>query len=396
MHSGLKEKLEKLQKSGRLRQFKPLGRREGSYSHYENRDMINLTSNDYLGLASDRALLESFYERCNQENLFENFGLGSTSSRLLSGDNRISHELEECLRSAYEREAALLFNSGYHANIGILPALFGKKDLILSDKLNHASIHDGMRLSRAEHFRYRHNDYEHLEKLLADKRDKYERTVIVSESVFSMDGDEADLVTLVELKKKYNCQLYIDEAHGVGLYGKRGLGKAEEYKVIQEVDLLVGTFGKAYGSVGAYVLCDKTIYSYLVNHSRSLIFTTALPPVVIHWNLLAFTAALEMEDHRNNLAILAQNLRTDLVANGLVTDGSTNIVPVMIGDDQLAVDMAEKMRRKGVLIFPVRPPAVPEGTARFRLSLTANMDWQQLQGLATQIAEIRSSEKNAI
>jgi 8-amino-7-oxononanoate synthase len=391
MVNDIREELAKLRQRGRLRQFNPIVPKKGVFSEYNNLEMINLTSNDYLGLASDHEMLETFYNEWGGARSLEKYGLGSTSSRLLSGDNRISHELEDCLKTAYKRDAALLFNSGYHANIGILPALFGKKDLIVSDKLNHASIHDGMRLSRAEHIRYRHKDYDHLEQLLERKRDKYNRVVIVTESVFSMDGDEADLLRIVELKKKYECQLYIDEAHGVGLYGEKGLGKAEEYNVIADIDLLVGTFGKAFGSVGAYVVCDTDTYMYLVNHSRSLIFTTALPPVVLSWNVLSFTSVLTMKNRRSHLRKLAHRLRQDLNAHDLVTDGSTNIVPVMIGDNQRSVDMAVKMREEGYLIFPVRPPAVPEGTARFRLSLTANMGWEHLEGLAAKIVGAWSS-----
>jgi 8-amino-7-oxononanoate synthase len=305
---------------------------------------------------------------------------------LLTGDIETAHQLEESLRTEYGRPAALLFNSGYHANIGILPALLGKGDLVVSDKLNHASIHDGMRLCRAEHRRYRHCDYDHLQEILESSRGKYGRIIIASESVFSMDGDVADLGRLVDLKKRYEALLYVDEAHAVGLYGPRGLGQAEEQGVLGEVDILMGTFGKAYASIGAFVLCAAEIRDYLINHSRSLIFTTALPPVVIHWNLFVFAQVLQMQDQREHLAAIAGKLRRALTEKGLATGGTTNIVPVMIGDNQLAVDLAEEMREEGYLIFPVRPPTVPEGTARFRISLTADMLWQDLEGLAGLLA----------
>ncbi len=387
MSVNYKEVLEGLQQSGRIRELKPLRGRDGVYVSFKGLRMLNLTSNDYLGLAGNAELHNKFYAAKNTENIFDEYGLGAASSRLLTGDNDVSHNLEKRLMDEYDRPAALLFNSGYHANIGILPALFGKKDLILSDKLNHASIHDGMRLCRAEHKRFRHCDYDHLESLLEKYRDDYERVVLVSESVFSMDGDVADLPKMVALKKKFDCMLYVDEAHAVGLYGEKGLGKSEEQKVIADVDLLVGTFGKAYASVGAYVVCEQYIYDYLVNHSRSLIFTTALPPVVLNWNHHVFVKTLEMREERQHLENLSQDLKEDIVKHNLTTDGSTNIVPVMIGDNQKAVGLAEDMLKKGYLIFPVRPPAVPEGTARFRLSLTANMQWRDLEQVAALITQ---------
>jgi 8-amino-7-oxononanoate synthase len=380
--------LEKLQAEGRLRKLKPLSGRNGCHIIFNDRNLLNLTSNDYLGLAGDRILHKKFYATMSDDNLVNNFGLGSASSRLLTGDSENAHFLETTLRKTYKKEACLLFNSGYHANIGILPALLGKKDLILSDKLNHASIMDGMRLSLAQHKRYRHCDYEHLAELLGKYRKKFNRVIIVTESVFSMDGDVADLTQLVNLKNEHDCMLYVDEAHSIGLYGLQGLGMAEEQEQLEEVDFLVGTFGKALASVGAFVLCSSILREYLINHSRSLIFTTALPPVVLYWNHFIFKEMLHCNDRRIGLKELSAKLRQNLIQNNLQTDGSTNIVPVMLGNDNLAVALAEAMQERGYLIFPVRPPAVPEGTARFRLSLTADMAWTDIEGVAAETAEL--------
>ncbi len=388
MRSNYQQDLDTLEKSGRLRTLRPLVGRNGCRIVYRGREMLNLTSNDYLGLAGDKGVHRRFYAGMAEGNILDDFGLGAASSRLLTGDSDNAHKLEETLRRAYRREACLLYNSGYHANIGILPALLGKNDLILSDKLNHASIMDGMRLSQAHHKRYRHCDYDHLAELLAGNRDKFERVIIVSESVFSMDGDVADLAALAALKTEHDCLLYIDEAHSIGLYGRQGLGMAEEQGQLEHIDLLVGTFGKALASVGAFLLCSATIRDYLINHSRSLIFTTALPPVVLSWNHFIFKEMLTCHDKRENLRDLAAALRRELIGHRLRTDGATNIVPVMIGDDRLAVTLAEAMQEKGFLIFPVRPPAVPEGTARFRLSLTADMEWTDLAPIAAHIAEL--------
>jgi 8-amino-7-oxononanoate synthase len=388
MINSYEQALEKLQTEGRLRELKPLIGRNGCHIVYRGRNLLNLTSNDYLGLAGDKGLHKKFYSTMADENLLDNFGLGSASSRLLTGDSENAHLLENTLRKTYKKEACLLFNSGYHANIGILPALLGKNDLILSDKLNHASIMDGMRLSVAQHKRYRHRDYDHLAELLIKYRRKFQKVIIVSESVFSMDGDVADLAKLGQLKTEHDCMLYIDEAHSIGLYGPQGLGMAEEQGQLGAIDFLIGTFGKALASVGAFVLCSSTLRDYLVNHSRSLIFTTALPPVVLYWNHFIFKEMLDCNDRRTGLQAMSSKLRQKLLQHNLQTDGSTNIVPVMLGDDSLAVALAEAMQERGYLIFPVRPPAVPEGTARFRLSLTADMVWTDIDRVAEDTAEL--------
>ena len=382
-----KQALDQLKRDGRFRELRPLAGRRGCRINYRGRDLLNLTSNDYLGFAGDEELHRRFYEEgLRYANYLDAFGLGSASSRLLSGDSPEAHDLERTLQSAYGYQGCLLFNSGYHANIGILPAILAKNDLILSDKLNHASIMDGMRLSVATYKRYRHCDYAHLEQLLGQYREQYERVIIVSESVFSMDGDVADLKRLVEIKEKYDCMLYLDEAHAIGLYGPKGLGMAEQQGVLGEVDLLIGTFGKALSSVGAFLLCSEVIKDYLINCSRSLIFTTALSPVTVRWNHFLFKELPACAEKRERLIVFSEKLRGELRANGLKTDGATNILPVMIGEDALAIALAEQMQNCGYLIFPVRPPAVPENTARFRLSLIADMEWGDLEDLAGEIS----------
>ncbi len=222
MNPDYQEDLARLAQCGRLRQLRPLAGRRGCRIQSQGRELLNLSSNDYLGLAGDSSLLRRFYAGMDGENLLEGYGLGAASSRLLAGDTPLAHRLEQDLAAAYGRPAALLFNSGYHANIGILSALLGRNDLILSDKLNHASIHDGMRLCRAAHKRFPHRDYDQLERLLVSNRHRYERVVIVSESVFSMDGDVADLGRLIQLKKEFDALLYLDEAHACRpLWGER-------------------------------------------------------------------------------------------------------------------------------------------------------------------------------
>lgn len=383
MNTKYAKKLKLLQEKGRLRDLRPL---ESEKYH------LNLSSNDYLGIGGDQALQQEFYEGRAKSTLAD-FALAASSSRLLTGDTHLAHDLEKMLTTAYQSEAALLYNSGYHANIGILPALFGKNDLILSDKLNHASIHDGFRLSRAQCKRYNHADYEQLRTLLVKYRKQYEQVVIVSESVFSMDGDVADIAQLVELKKEFDTMLYIDEAHGVGLYGETGLGKVEETAQLANVDLLVGTFGKAWASVGAFVCCSEVIRKYLINHSRSLIFTTGLPPVTLNWNRFVFEKSLRMNAERQHLQGLSEKLRSALSSLDVGPENSSNIIPIPKGDDQKALIQATEMQKRGYLILPIRPPAVPEGTARFRLSLCADMQWQDLEELARQLLQ-QQSESN--
>jgi len=379
------KKLHKLKAKGRLRELLPMKQCGAGIVNYKGHTLLNLSSNDYLGLGQDTELRQRFYQGLDYNESGES-GFAAASSRLLTGDFPLSHYLEDELASAYESESVLLFNSGYHANIGILPALFAKGDLILSDKLNHASIHDGLQLSRADHKRFRHGDYAQLHDLLTKYRKQYDQVVIVSESVFSMDGDEAELDRLIELKHEFDVRLYLDEAHGVGVYGQKGLGKAEEKGVLQEIDFLVGTFGKALASIGAFVCCSKEIHDYLVNHSRSFIFTTGLPPVTINWNRFVFQHMLTMNRERHHLQQISTQLRHALTEKGIATGGSTNIVPVLIGEDGLALKQAKQMQELGYLVLPVRPPTVPEGTARFRFSICANMQWKDLQKLPFHIA----------
>lgn len=363
---------------------------------YRDRAYLNLAGNDYLGLAGNPDLLEKFYAELGQKDIIEQYGPGSGASRLMTGNHEQYSCLEEQLASSYQKEKALVFTSGYHINIGLLPALARKGDLILADKLCHASLIDGMRLSEARMIRYPHLDYDRLEHILqkhcTGSRNRQKQSVfLVTESIFSMDGDCADLPTLVYLKEKYRAVLYVDEAHSVGVRGQQGLGSAEEQNVIDRIDLLVGTFGKAWGGLGAFLLCDETIYNYLLNTSRSLIFTTALPPVNIHWLNFVLPVIQKMKEKREKLAELSRKLRTALLEAGLRTGGESHIVPVMIGEEEKAVRVAELLRQQGFWVQAVRTPAVPRGTARLRLSLTAALQEEQLAPLPEHIVQALSA-----
>ena len=390
MHSfeqQLEKKLDRIREQGLERKIMPLQMLGGAGVMHGGQEYLNLASNDYLGLATNLDLIATFYDGLTAENLLNSYGPGSTASRLMTGNHPINMELENRLSALYAPAQALIFNSGYHANVGLLPALTGKDDLILVDKLCHASLIDGMRLSRATVIRYPHLDYDRLEAILADKRKEYRQVFVVTESVFSMDGDMADLRQLVRLKQQHQTVLYVDEAHAVGVRGRQGLGLAGEQQVLDQIDLLVGTFGKAYGCQGAFVICSQLICDYLLNTARSFIFTTGLPPVSLAWLLFVLEKLPTMEMERRHVQDLSDWLRQELSAQGLVTGGVTNIVPVMVGDAEQAVLVAERLRSDGFWISAVRPPTVPAGTARLRLSLTAAMSRDNLAPLPELIAQ---------
>ncbi len=388
MYDTFKQELALLREKGQFRSLHTISHRGETDADVDGKRYLNLSSNDYLGLGGKRQLLEEFLSCSNGEANLDNLGLTSSSSRLLTGNSRAYDALEHDLTALYHTEAACVFNSGYHANIGIISALSGRHDLVLSDKLNHASIVDGLKLADADFLRYRHGDYEHLEQLLKKHRGTYRRMFIMTESVFSMDGDIADLSVLVELKNRYGALLIVDEAHAVGVFGKTGGGVCEEEGIIQEIDIIVGTFGKALASLGAFAVMRKLLKEYLINTMRPLIFTTALPPMILNWNRFILQKVMLMEREREYLRKLSDQLRTGLMAQALVTDGNSQIVPVIIGENRATVRLSEQLREQGLLIFAIRPPTVPPNTARLRLSLNAEMTWEQLQSIPAHIRGI--------
>lgn len=371
----MKQELLELEKHSNLRRL-PQMIHDGRDVVVGGQRMLNLSSNDYLGLAADRELREEFLQTLTPDNFMPT----SSSSRLLTGNFSIYEELEAELAVLFGTEAALVLNSGYHANMGILPAVSNQHTLILADKLVHASIIDGIRLTTARCIRYRHNDLAQLERLLEQNHSEYQQIIVVTESIFSMDGDQADLQALVGLKRKYtNVLLYVDEAHAFGVRGKRGLGCAEEAGCIKDIDFLVGTFGKAAASAGAYIVCSRVIREYLVNRMRTLIFTTALPPINIAWTLFVVRKLTGMQERREHLAKISQMLREALQAKGYQCPSTSHIVPMIIGSSEDTVLRAEALQRHGFYVLPVRPPTVPEGTSRIRFSLTAEIKEQEIE-----------------
>ena len=373
----MQQELQQLQEHSNFRKL-PVLQHDGRDVFVNGQQMLNLSSNDYLGLAADKELRKEFLQTLTTEN----FVPTSSSSRLLTGNFTIYEALEQKLAELFGTEAALVFNSGYHANTGILPAVSDAQTLILADKLVHASLIDGIRLSTARCIRYKHNDIKQLERLLSENHTAYRQVIIVTESIFSMDGDETDLVALVKLKKAYdNILLYVDEAHAFGVRGINGLGCTEENGCINDIDFLVGTFGKAIASTGAYLVCNRTIREYLINRMRTFIFTTALPPVNIAWTLFVIERLKYFGERRDRLAQISGILKEALIQKGYVCPSTSHIVPMTVGASADAILRAEELQRHGFYALPVRPPTVPEGTSRIRFSLTAGIEEEEVKEL---------------
>lgn len=372
-----KQELIQLEQTGNLRGL-PGIELDGKWIHLDEKKMLNLSSNDYLGIASDQKMRQDFLSNLDIDKAI----FSSSSSRLLTGNYPVYQKVEHLLTDLYKKESALVFSSGYHMNMGILPAIADKNTLILADKLVHASIIDGIRISSAQCIRYRHQDYRQLEELLDKHHAGFRSMIIVTESIFSMDGDVSPLPLLVQLKKKYpNTFLYVDEAHAVGVRGLNGLGIAEEEDCIPEIDFLCGTFGKAFASMGGFVVCSKIFRDYLINRMRTFIFTTALPPIQLEWSFFVLNQMINMKEERMWLRKSSQIVKEALEEKGFTSTSSSHILPVVIGDSKETILKAGEMQRKGFYMLPVRPPTVPEGTSRLRISLTAGITSAELNQL---------------
>lgn len=373
MYEDYEKILDELKHHSHFRDLKNFEKKDEKYIYFRGKKLLNLSSNNYLNFADNKKITQEFLDFAGNK-----YSFGSASARLLTGTLPVYKELEELLSNLYNKDATLLYNSGYHANVGISSAINQKGDVIFSDKLNHASIIDGMRLSDGKFFRFPHNNMEALEKLLERERKNYKNAFIITESVFSMDGDIEDLKRIIKLKKKYNCIMIIDEAHAFGVFGEKGLGVAEELGIIDDVDLIVGTFGKSVGSMGAFVTGSKPMINFLINKSRSFIFSTALPPINI-----AFTKWIienqfpKTKAKRKNMLSIAKKMGSD-----------SHIIPVVIGENKDTVDLCEVLFHNGYFTLPIRPPTVPVGTSRLRLSLTADIQEKDLTVLKEKINEV--------
>ncbi len=371
------------EEEGLLRTLKPLSRREQGKVWSRDKEYWDLSSNDYLGLAGHPDLTKA------AKAAMDRFGAGSCGSRLLSGDLELHHQLEEETARFKNKEAALVFNSGYQANVGIISSFAGDGDIVLCDRLSHASIIDGVLLSGARFFRFRHNDAAHLESFLKTHRSKSKECLIITETIFSMDGDSSPLKALADLKEKYNCRLLVDEAHATGVFGASGSGRVEEEGLSARVDLIMGTFSKALGGFGAYVAASREAIAYLVNMSRSFIYSTALPPSVIASNLAALALIRKEPWRRQKLLSAARHFREGLEKIGCRIKGDSQIVPWIVGENRRALEAARVLQEKGYWVLPVRPPTVPKGEARLRFSLTVYQEEEMLDRLIDDISRIR-------
>jgi len=374
-----KTKLAELAESGNLRDMKTVTHQR-EYVIHNGRKMVNLSSNDYLGVGTTAALWEAFLAT-NVLDASGTFPGSACSSRLQTGNHQAYDELEHTLAKLFHYEACLIVCTGFNANLGVIPALATANDLIVADKLVHASLIDGFKLSSAKLIRFPHNDMGRLEAILEKERANYENVFVVAESIYSMDGDASDMKQLVEIKNKHNAFLYIDEAHSFGAKGDTGLGCIEENGLLGKIDLLVGTFGKSMASQGAYLLCSQTIKDYLINTMHPFIYTTGLPPWSVKWTHFVVKHLAKMTDERQHLAKISDILRNNLVKLGFETAGESHIVPIIIRDLHKTIALSEYLCENGFFVLPIRHPTVPKGTERLRISLNAAISEQQIYKL---------------
>jgi 8-amino-7-oxononanoate synthase len=353
---------------------------------------VNLCSNDYLGLADSLALKQSVIDA-----VVKAARTGGTGSRLLSGHAAVWAELEEEFAAFAGSEAALYFGSGYAANIGLLTSLANKKDVIFSDALNHASIIDGIRLSGAQKIIYRHRDLNQLERSLKEKHSKPGRKLIVTEMVFSMDGDVAPVDAIVALAEKYGASVIVDEAHATAVHGPGGRGIASQFLADGRVLAAMHTCGKALASAGAFVCGSAVLREHLINHARTFIFSTAMPPYMAEQIRAALRLAAEMHTERAELNLRSQDFSKSLQRDDWDSLGSTTqIVPAVIGANDAALAAADFLQRAGFAVRAIRPPTVPPGTARFRFSVTHKISAVELEKLAAALFTWRAQSHHPI
>ncbi len=334
---------------------------------FEGREIINLSANNYLGLATN--------ERMKQAGIkaIEKYGVGAGSVRTIIGNNDLYEELERKLASFKREEAAIVFQSGLNCNMGAIQAITDKGDLILSDELNHASIIDGVKLSKADKAVFKHSDMNDLERILKEKRDSYENVLIITDGVFSMDGDLALLPEIVELAEKYNCMTYVDDAHGSGVLGENGRGTVDHFHLHGRVDFIVGTLSKAIGVIGGYVAGNHTMKEWLLHRGRPALFSTALPPSSVASIIEAFNILEETTEYTDKLWDNAKYFKENLNKLGFDTGKSeTPITPVIVGDEELAMQFSKGLLNEGVFVSAIVFPTVPKGTARLRCMISAN------------------------
>jgi 8-amino-7-oxononanoate synthase len=367
-----RDEIKDLKKKGLYRELRTIGGEQDSSVVMNGKRVLMFSSNNYLGLANHPGLKKASMDAALC------YGTGSGGSRLISGNMEVHRTLEKEIALFKGTDRALLFSSGYHANVGAISALTGEGNLILSDELNHASIVDGCRLSRAEVRIYKHANMNSLKEIL-QRSSRFKKRLIITDSVFSMDGDIAPLPDIVDLAEKYSALVMVDDAHGTGVLGEKGKGVIEHFGLGGRVEIQMGTLGKALGSFGAYIAGSEDLIHYLVNKARSLLYTTALPPSVCGSALAALKILGEgphlISQLRHNATYFREGLR-DL--GYLIPEGETPIIPLVFGDPSVTMEMAQRLFDEGVYVQGIRPPTVPDGTSRLRITLMATHTKEQL------------------
>ncbi|MFT5502694.1 MAG: 8-amino-7-oxononanoate synthase [Gammaproteobacteria bacterium] len=383
MKFDLEETLNEARVSGLYRSRRVSESAQSVHTVINGKPLIAFCSNDYLGLANHPEVNSAFKSAIDQ------WGSGSGSAHLINGHSRIHHECEEQLARLTGRDRALLFSTGYMANIAVATTLVGRRDFIFQDKLNHASLIDAARLSRATTHRYRHNDLDHLEYQLG-RSDQAGRKLIMTDGVFSMDGDQAPLSELTRLADKYEAWTMVDDAHGFGVLGESGGGLLDSLSLNQsQVPVMMATLGKAVGTAGAFVAGSDALIESLIQSARPYIFTTAMPPAIAAATLCSLNMIETESWRRERLKSLISHFKNRI--NGLgcrLLDSNTAIQPIIIGDNQLCNDLSAQLYQRGFLVTAIRPPTVPKNTARLRVTLSAQHSVDDIDGLIDSLADI--------
>ncbi|MEK9657718.1 MAG: 8-amino-7-oxononanoate synthase [bacterium] len=366
------------------RSLRPAEFRNGIYCQRGGISYIDLSRNDYLHLSQHPDLIDA------ARNMLEQSGMGSTGSRLLSGDYTQFHDLERDVAAFCRHESALLFNSGYQCNLSLISTLFGPTDIVFADKHIHASLIDACRLAGVTLKRFSHLDLSHLESRLSTYRSLYQRALILSESLFSMDGDTADIPGLIALKTRFDCQLLIDEAHAFGVLGDSGRGLAASYS--GDIDYISATFGKALGSVGAFVACSESVRKQLISSARGFIYSTALPLPVIAWNHAALRLLPDLDARRSHLFVLADWLRSHCQRAGFTRLGNSPIIPLIFDSPDACKGVVADLANIGFHASAIMPPTVPANACRIRLSLSSGITQEILQPLTNYLSTLSSSK----
>lgn len=371
--SYLKEKIEDLKKQGVYRKLPILGGPSEAEITLNGKTVINLSSNNYLGFANHPRLKKGAIEAV------EKYGAGAGAVRTIVGNMSIHEELEELLTKFKREEAAFIYQSGFNCNAGTIQAVTEKGDLIISDELNHASIIDGTRLSKADKKIFKHSDMDALEQVLKENRDKYRNVLIITDGVFSMDGDIAKLPEIVELAEKYEAMTYVDDAHGSGVLGESGRGTVDHFGLHGRVDFSIGTLSKAIGVVGGYVAGSKTMYEWLNHRARPVLFSTTMPPAAAGAIIEALKMLMESTEYTDRLWDNAKYFKEKLGALGFNTGNSeTPITPVIVGEEAKTMEFSQKLLENGVFVSAIVFPTVPRGTGRVRCMVTAGHTKEQL------------------